>query len=403
MTAPQRILIIRPSALGDVCRTVPVLASLRSAYPGAAIDWLVQDDFAPAIAAHPALDDVIAFPRSRLAHWWRRLQPALDSLRWLSSLRARHYDLVVDCQGLGRSGLMTLATGAPKRVGLRAAREFAWLGYNVRLPKNPTPLPTHTVDQMLVLVEGLGLTVQRDMRLYVAEADRQWWHAQREAMGLDAARYAVLAPGSRWISKRWPIDRFGQLIEPLRQRGFSKVIVIGSPGEVHQIAELFKTIPPLPLPSEGRLPASRFGVIDLVGGTTIGQTMALIAGAGLVVANDSAPLHMAVGFRRACIGLFGPTDPAAVGPYDRPDSVVRGYVPPRDGLTPLNFRDPDLGDSLMRLISTAAVLARIDHVMANAPPAETMTGPITRVPPAPMQERPRTHATNAQRAGEVRA
>lgn len=71
MDEPKRILIVRPSALGDVCRTVPVLVSLRRAFGRAAqIDWLVQAQFAQAIAAHPALDGIVTFPRTQMADWW---------------------------------------------------------------------------------------------------------------------------------------------------------------------------------------------------------------------------------------------------------------------------------------------------------------------------------------------
>src|SRR5688572_7002593 len=102
---PARILIIRPSALGDVCRSVPVLASLRRAFPKSAIDWVVQDDFAAAISAHPALDETIRFPRARLANWWRNPRTAFEAVQWLMELKRRNYELVLDCQGLGRSGL----------------------------------------------------------------------------------------------------------------------------------------------------------------------------------------------------------------------------------------------------------------------------------------------------------
>ena len=70
MDDPKRILIVRPSALGDVCRTVPVLVSLRRAFGRAQIDWLVQAQFADAITAHPALDRIVTFPRTQMADWW---------------------------------------------------------------------------------------------------------------------------------------------------------------------------------------------------------------------------------------------------------------------------------------------------------------------------------------------
>ncbi len=349
---PQRILLIRPSALGDVCRTVGVLASLRQAFPNAAIDWIVQDDFAPAVQAHPAVDEIIGFPRSHFTKLGKGPGSLLAMLGWLRSLRKKHYDLVLDCQGLARSGMMTFVTGAKTRIGQRSAREFAWLAYNQRAPKDKsTLLPPHTVDQMFLLIEHLGIPVIRDMRLFVEQTHASWWDQQRENLGIASGPYAVLAPTSRWLSKRWPIDRFAQLIEPLLQRGFTGVVVIGSPSEASQVQPLFSGH------DGGRAP-----LINLVGKTGIGQTMAVLAGAGIIIANDSAPLHIAVGFDRPCVGLFGPTEPAIVGPYQRNDAVVRGYHPgPGEKI---HFKDAKLGDSLMRFISTATVIQAIDRQLA---------------------------------------
>ncbi|MCI0630420.1 MAG: glycosyltransferase family 9 protein [Phycisphaerales bacterium] len=355
VSRPQadRIAIIRPSALGDVCRTVAVLASLRAAYPDAQIDWVVQDDYTPAIAAHPALDEPISFPRGQFARWWRTPAQFVRVLSWFKSLRKRRYDLVLDCQGLGRSGLMTRATRAAQRVGLRNARELAWLGYNVRVPRDSgRQIPVHTVDQMLLLVQELGIEPLRDMRLYAAAEDRAWWHDKRSELGIADARYAVLAPTGRWPGKRWPIDRFSQLIEPLLRRGFERIVVIGAPNEGEQVRPLLD-----------RFAGNRSPIVDLIGTASIGRTMAVVADAALVVANDSAPLHLAVGFDRPCVGLFGPTDPAVVGPYQRERSAIRGYCPqPGESIT---FKSPKLGDRLMRLISTASVIERIDEMIAH--------------------------------------
>jgi lipopolysaccharide heptosyltransferase I len=344
----QRILIVRPSALGDVCRTVPVLASLRRACPEAAIDWVVQDTFRPVIAAHPALTEAIAFPRSRFARWWRSPAAMGEMLRWFRELRRRRYDLVVDCQGLGRSGLITFLTGARCRIGHRGAPELAWLGYN--LPSSSPP-GMHTVDRMLSLLREAEIEPVYDMRLYVAEDDRRWWANQRVEHDLDDARYAVLAPTARWASKRWPIERWRRLRGPLLDRGMKRLVVIGAPDERPQVQGLLED------PEH-----SGSSVIDLVGRATIGQMMAIIAQAALVIANDSAPLHVAVGFDRPCVALFGPTDPAQVGPYRRPEAVVREYRP-RPGES-VNYRDGKLGDELMRFISVNDVLERVDAVLA---------------------------------------
>ncbi len=343
MDDPKRILIVRPSALGDVCRTVGVLVSLRKAYPEARIDWLVQEEFSAAIRSHPALDGTVEFPRERMGRWWRSPARARELGRWLLELRRRGYDLVFDLQGLGRSGLMTWVTGARRRVGLRSARELGWLGYNVR---RPSPTGRHTVEQMMSPLVAEGIEPVYDLALYLADEHRLWWAARPEARG----SYAVLAPTSRWPSKRWPAADFSALIGPLLERGFDRVVLIGSPREVDQTRRI--------TPTDGK---ARGTVADLVGRTSLGQTMAVIAAAGLVIANDSAPLHMAVGFARPCLGLYGPTDPARVGPWGREEAVLRGFCPaPGESV---NYRDRRLGDALMRLIRPADVLERVERIL----------------------------------------
>ncbi|MHC5112851.1 MAG: glycosyltransferase family 9 protein [Planctomycetota bacterium] len=345
---PENVLIVRPSALGDVCRTVPVLASLRRAWPDARIDWVVRDSLAPAVAAHPDLTEVVPFPRTRFAGAWRRPAVAREVLRWAGELRRRSYDLVLDCQGLSRSGLITRATRAPRRVGFRAARELAVLHYTQRVACDPG---AHTVDAMLGLVAAVGVEPVRDMRLYVGDDDRGWWDERHAAEGLE--RYAVLAPTARWESKRWPTERWRELAAALPERGYDRIVLVGGPGEERQAA--------------GIAPEA----LDLVGATTIGRTMAVIAGASLVVAHDSAPLHMAVGFDRPCVGLFGPTDPAVVGPYERSESVVYAASAP----AARSYRHRRADDELMRRIGVDDVLQRVDAV--GAEPAPRVREPVS--------------------------
>ena len=143
----SRVLIIRPSALGDVSRTVPLLVSLRHAMPSAHIDWLVHEAFADVIRHHPALDGLVLFPRNRFASIYRNPRVMWEALAWIRDLRRRKYDLVIDAQGLFRSGLFAQMTAAPIRIGFGNAREFAWLGYNQRYHVDKQ---LHAVDRLLV-------------------------------------------------------------------------------------------------------------------------------------------------------------------------------------------------------------------------------------------------------------
>lgn len=310
MDDPARILLIRPSALGDVCRTVPVLATLRAAFPRARIDWLVQDSFAAAIERHPALSCAIPFPRRRFG---RPLSSGSLAafFEWSGCLADVGYDLVVDAQGLARSGLLAFLTGAGVRLGYANAQELAALFYTRRVH---VPRERHAVDRMLGLVsEGLGIPAVPDMRLYTDPAARDQVGSFEPLAG---RRFILIAPTSRWPAKRWSAQRFAALTDallssPAAMRLASAVVLVGGPGERDQCAPLLD------------LAGRDERIIDLVGATPVSLLMALVEAARLVVANDSAALHMAVGLGRPTVALFGPTDVSRVGPFQREADVIQ--------------------------------------------------------------------------------
>ncbi len=275
----RRILLVRPSALGDVARTVPALVSLRRAYPKAVIDWLVNRPFADAIRRHPDLNNIIPFHRDR----WTA------TLRLLRRLRANEYDLVVDLQGLARSGLFAVASRAPHRLGYANAREGAAWTYNHkhRIDRN-----THAVDRMLGLLQAHGLTPVHDLTLHT---DGQ--------PPLVEPPYTALAPTAQWLCKCWPIERYIEIA----QRIPGQIVILSAPHERKQVQPLIDA-----LGDRAACPA-----------TNVMQLMTLVQHSKLVVCNDSAAAHLAVGFNRPLACVFGPTDPMLVGPYRRPETVAQ--------------------------------------------------------------------------------
>lgn len=222
------------------------------------------------------------------------------------------------------------------RIGPRSAPELAWLGYNRPIEVDRR---MHTVDRMLALLRGIGLPAVADMRLYPPPEDR-------DAVASDtrlAAPFAVIAPTSRWPGKRWPMDRFAATAaELVRSRAIQSVVVVGAKTEREQCASM------LSISGKGQ------GVLDFVGQTSVGRMMALIERAALVIGNDSAALHMAVGLDRPLIGLYGPTDVSRVGPYRRGDCVVQ-HVEPGERF---DHKDEELGRRMMERISVQEVLAK---------------------------------------------
>jgi heptosyltransferase-1 len=354
---PQHVLIVRPSALGDVCRTVPALVSLRHALPDAQIDWLIRDTFVDAVAHHPALSTVLPFPRRRFGAMWRSPAAVREFTAWVGELRRRRYDLAIDLQGLSRSALFARLSGAGRRVGRADAREAGWLFYNQR---HRIDDDQHTVDRMLALVEAAGYPGRRDLRLYVGPQDQAWMTRYLADHDVADEPYVCIAPTAQWRCKCWPIERFIELTRRLlgewrphrraaAQSGGGHVVVLAAPSERVQIAPLLDAFV-----DDRRVHWPT---------TTVGQLMAIIARTELLVCNDSAPLHIAVGFDRRIVCLFGPTDPSRVGPYQRDDTVLQ---PP--GITPrqmTQYRRRRDDQSLIAQISLKRVWNRVEHVLLS--------------------------------------
>ncbi len=184
----ERILLIKPSAVGDVIHTLPVLVKLHARYPAARIDWLITPENADLVRSHPALSNVVFFPRHQFKRFGWNWSATAGPVKLLATLRRVHYDLVVDLHGQFRSALLALATSAPTRIGFDrpvkrgpaadpeapardgvhgwyGAHEGAWIAYTHRIPI--ATLDIHAVDRYLWVVPMLGLDDgPPDMTLY---------------------------------------------------------------------------------------------------------------------------------------------------------------------------------------------------------------------------------------------
>ena len=298
---PQRILIIKPSAIGDVVHALPVLNLLRRRWPAAHVSWLVTPACAGLLERHPQLDEVIRFERREFGRGWRSPRAAVDLLRFMRDLGRRKFDLVIDLQGLFRSGWLAAAAKAPVRVGPAGAREGAWLFYTHRVPTGP--VEQHAIERYLTIAEAVGCE-RGPVEFHFAVDDDDRAHVAR----LTPGRYAVLMPGANWPTKQWPAERFAALVGPLRDQFGLECVVAGGPDVAH-LAE--------------KVPAAA----NLAGRTNLRQLVALLERAALVVANDSGPMHIAAALGRPLVTPFGPTNPVRTGPYRRMDSVVRVDIP----------------------------------------------------------------------------
>lgn len=280
------------------------------------------------------LNGVVKFPRGAVGFGKLLGSEGRRALHdFIGSLRGPRYDLVIDAQGLGRSGLFAYWTRAGRRVGYANAREMGWLGVNRR---HEVSTEMHAVDRMLELLVREGMEPVRDMRLFASASDL----SSIDPL-LRGTRYAVIAPTSRWEGKRWPGARFAEVTRRLLESGrVDYAVVVASGSELDQCAEVLA------------LAKSHPRLLNQVGRTTVGELMALIAQSCLVLANDSAALHMAVGFDRPLVGLFGPTRVDLVGPYRREKDVIQAAVP-RAGVS---HKDARAGRAMMEGIGVEVVV-----------------------------------------------
>lgn len=272
---------------------------------------------------------------------------AREVVRWFLSLRRRQYDLVIDAQGLARSGLMSLATGAKVRVALRGAREFSWIAANLRVGSSRSG---HVVDEMLGLVAAVGVNPLPKMDLVVGQSDADWWRQERVVRGISRP-YIVVASANQWPGKRWIASRWHELIASiscdLTAGGIREIVWIGGPGETEQVAANRPHDESIaPLHSH-----------DLSGQTSVGAMMAVIRDAHLVVALDSAPAHLAVGFQVPLVALYGATSLLSDGPYNQYAWCAHGGQD--EELSRHDYRDDNRGSELMGRITVDEVAALI--------------------------------------------
>jgi heptosyltransferase I len=286
----DRILILKPSSLGDIVQTLPALAAIRRGRPQAHVSWAVNPEWASLLEENPLLDAVHIFPRNR----FRGPTGALAFAKWLRRDPADwKIDTVLDFQGLLRSGLIARATGAERRVGLDDSREGARFFHNQIVP---TKGSLHSVERYLRLAEVVGAVAGPiEYQLGPGEPIANFEPAERT--------YLVLHPFARGRGKSLtPADVgvFCRAVHPL------PVVIVGRGKEL-----------------EASLPEN---AVDLREQTSIPQLIWLLQRAAATVSVDSGPMHLAVATGRPVIGIHTWTDPRKVGPY-RDDAIVwKGYV-----------------------------------------------------------------------------
>lgn len=286
-----KILIIKPSSLGDIIHALPFLKAIKDRFPHSHIEWIISKGYEGILDGNPLIDELIVFEKDS----WKCLKGFSKTFREIRALRktlsAKHFDMVIDLQGLLRSGLMAFFTHSPLKIGFEHAREGSRFFYNKKVSVSKG---IHAVDRYLEVAKAIGATpVTKEFPLYIDESARD---NMRRLLG-DMEGYVVMVPSARWQTKRWPAEYFGLLASEIS----IPCIIIGSNADIRTAEEV--------------IAASKGKVIDLCNKTSVKELVALIAGSRAMVSNDSGPMHIGAALGIPLIALFGPTDPERTGPY----------------------------------------------------------------------------------------
>jgi lipopolysaccharide heptosyltransferase I len=312
MNPPGKILIIRLSSLGDILHALPAVQSLRTTYPKARIDWLVERRMAFLLSAVPGIDGIITIDTAALRTnplAWEAWRQAAQAIRRLRSAR---YDISLDFQGLIKTAGLSLLSGADARIGF--SRELVrekpahWF-YQRRVSKPAKPAHIVALNQLLAAEAG---AIPRSERVNLSVPSEDEAAIDSLLSEKQLGEFVVINPGGGWYTKRWSPARYGALAARIgRELGLSIGVTTG-PGE----EMLFEKISSH---CEGAK-LHNFQVPFL-------QLVPLIRRARLLIGGDTGPFHLACALGIPVVGIFGPTDPARNGPWGGMDECLVRVLP----------------------------------------------------------------------------
>ena len=342
----MKILILKPSSLGDIVQALPVLRLIKRHRPDSEIYWWIDARFAPLLEGDPDLTGVIRFERHRWAsplHW----PEIIHRTRWA---RTQVFDWVIDLQCLARSGMFAWLVNGKFTIGLDEPREGARTLYDVVVPR--PSYYTHVVDWYLNVLPRLRVPVHSNFAWFpenkpVAQAVRKKWQTTD-------SRWVILQPGARWLNKRWPAENYAALVRQLAATDPElRFAVLGGADE----QRLGETI----------VCAAPNRCLDLTGKLSLPGMVEWIRLATAMVSNDTGPMHVAAALKIPLVAIFGPTEPRRNGPYGQLENVIQTFLPCVPCRKPVCRNHEPL--ACLHTIPVSTVVARVEKQLRQPVPA----------------------------------
>lgn len=313
----KRLLIVKPSSLGDVVHALPVAHAIKRHHPSCHIGWIVQKSFAALLEGDPAVDEILPIfipstsdPMAGRGSFFRAAVATVSTLKQLRKIfRDRPYDVVLDMHASFRSGLLETTNPNGFRIGFSDAKELNTLFQHQRL--TPDPRKPHAVDKNLAFAEFLRCPpAPEDFRVMTSQEARGKVRAFLNEEGVsDHTKMIYANPAARWKTKLWTVEAWSELADLFVTKMGATVVFSGSPDDMAHIASITKRMTQKAVTAAGKL--------------GLAEAVALIELSDVYVGVDSGPMHIAAFSGTPVVALFGPTDPAKVGPYGQGHRIIR--------------------------------------------------------------------------------
>lgn len=301
----DNFLIIRLSSLGDIIHTLPAFSALRKNFPEANISWVVEDKGREILDFVPGIDKTIV---AQTEGWRLNRKKFWTEISCLKKELKNENQIVLDFQGLAKSGFIAFISGSKKRIGFhrKNLREpLAALFYTEKLEEIPETI--HVISKNLKLLTKIGIQEKKyEFPLALPAELSEGVKTKLRKIGYDEQKKLVLFNvGAAWETKRWFPEKWVELIEMMKTKEFFSLLLWGDEEEKALATEVHK---------KTQVPLAPF--------LSLKEVMALVKESSLLVSGDTFSLQVACALSRPVVGIFGPSNPRRNGPFSPRDKVA---------------------------------------------------------------------------------
>ncbi|MDL2285009.1 lipopolysaccharide heptosyltransferase II [Oxalobacter sp. OttesenSCG-928-P03] len=345
----KKVLIVRTSAIGDIVFASPFAKALKETYPDAHVSWLVDKGNEALLADSPYVDECIVIPATEWKSLWKqghKLKALGEARAFGKQLKARHFDIAIDLQGLLKSGIFAWMSAAPQRIGLGSREGSQWLMNRV-IPREGEP--DRISSEYLFLAEQLGLDHENFIpALSVNESSEKQALEKLARHNLQPGQYAVFAAFTTRPQKHWFADAWQTLAPMIKEQTGLTPVLLGGPADEKAAQEIRSGAP---------------DIINLVGQTRLAEAVAIIRHAGALIGVDTGLTHMGIAFGIPTIAIFGSTCP-----YTRTERQNARVIWLGLDCSPCRRKPTCHGKfDCLRNITPERIMAELTQVLKNTP------------------------------------